>query len=144
MPGKFRMLPKSELQFWGKQTQSQEQGKFLWAQQTKVIRNSLVHIISQALNSIQIIKAFISCICGFAALYVCGLYACSILWCQKRVLDIPGSGVTNGCETPMYVLGTEPMPSGRSASAFNCSCISPAPQMTFLRQTKVWEILPFV
>lgn len=144
MLDKYRSLPVSELQFWEKQTQSQEQGKFLWAQQTKGIRNSLVHIISQALNSIRIIRAFILCIWGFATLYVCGLYARSILWYQKRVLAIPGSGVTNGCEIPMFVLGTEPMLSGRAASAFNCSCISPTPQITFLRQTKIWEIPPLV
>lgn len=119
-----------------KQTQSQEQGKFLWAQQTKGIKNSLVHIINQALNSIRIIRAFISCIWGFTNLNVCGLYARSILWFQKRVLDISGSGITNGCETPVYVPGTEPMSSGRAASAFNCSCISPAPQITLLRQNK--------
>lgn len=53
-----------------------------------------------------------------ACVHVCVCVYRYLQW-PKEEVGYPGTGVTSSCDHPMWVLGTELMPSTRAANTFN-------------------------
>lgn len=49
----------------------------------------------------------------------------------RRDVRSPHTGVTGGCELPVWVLGTEPGSSTGAVSTLSCQAVSPGPHFIF-------------
>lgn len=77
----------------------------------------------------------------FACMYVCELHAACLAPVEAREsARFPGTLVTDGCEFPHGLLGTESGSRGRAASALNFQAVFAAPLVLII--TFVFNIVP--